>query len=80
MFPLSVCPQQPNQHPRHGLQRLRRNEFPHAVKIHAAVPETEYEMVLETKDEPQDEVDIYHVEFAQKNGQWAFISPIYAVR
>ena len=51
-----------------------------AVKIHPAVPETEYEMVLETKDEPQDEVDIYHVEFAQKNGQWAFISPIYAVR
>lgn len=49
-----------------------------AVKIHAAIPETAYEMVLETTDVPQDEVDVYHVEFAQKNGQWAFVSPIYA--
>ena len=23
-------------------------------------------------------MDVYHAEFAQKNGQWAFVSPIYA--
>ena len=51
-----------------------------AVKIHAAVPETAYEMVLEAEDYPEDEMDIYHVEFSQKNGQWAFVSPIYAVK
>ncbi|MDI9469185.1 MAG: hypothetical protein QM296_03170 [Bacillota bacterium] len=49
-----------------------------AVKIHAAIPDSSYEMVLEAEDEGSGEMDVYHAEFVQKNGQWAFISPIYA--
>ena len=49
-----------------------------AVKIHAAVPDSAYEMVLEAEDEGSGGMDVYHAEFAQKNGQWAFVSPIYA--
>jgi len=48
------------------------------VKIHAAVPDSAYEMVLEAEDEGSGGMDVYHAEFAQKNGQWAFVSPIYA--
>ena len=50
-----------------------------AVKIHAAVPDYAYEMELETEDDGSGGVDVYHAEYVQKNGQWAFISPIYAM-
>ena len=49
-----------------------------AVKIHAAVPDSAYEMVLEAEDEGSGGMDVYLAEVAQKNGQWAFVSPIYA--
>lgn len=41
-------------------------------------PDSAYEMVLEAEDEGSGGMDVYHAEFAQKNGQWAFVSPIYA--
>ena len=37
-----------------------------AVKIHAAVPDSAYEMVLEAEDEGSGGMDVYHAEFAEE--------------
>ena len=34
--------------------------------------------VYKRQDEGSGGMDVYHAEVAQKNGQWAFVSPIYA--
>lgn len=52
-----------------------------AFKIYKAVPETKYIFNLELEDlNPEQECDCYHLEVAQKNRQWAFVSPIYVNR
>ena len=57
---------------------MRRMTYSFAGMSSAAVPDSAYEMVLEAEDEGSGGMDVYHAEFAQKNGQWAFVSPIYA--
>lgn len=49
-----------------------------AVKVHTLTPAYLYDLTLTCEDEAEQELDLYHVEFSQKNGQWAFVSPIYA--
>ena len=49
-----------------------------AFKIFKAVPETRYTFDLDLEDlNPENEWDIYYLEVAQKNRQWAYVSPIY---
>lgn len=48
--------------------------------VHTAVPETAYTLDFEWTDEADGSpLDIYHVEVAQTNNQWAFLSPCFAV-
>lgn len=49
-----------------------------AFVLHRAVPEAHYRLAREWIDtEPEWPEDIYHVEIAQRNGQWAWITPVY---
>ena len=49
----------------------------HAYLVHTMVPEYDYTANIELEDSsPKKETDVYHAEIAQKNNQWAFISPI----
>ena len=49
-----------------------------AFKIYKALPETKYIFDLELEDQtPENDCDVYHLEVAQKNRQWAYVSPIY---
>jgi hypothetical protein len=49
-----------------------------AFVLHRAVPEAHYRLTHEWIDaEPEWPEDIYHVEIAQRNGQWAWITPVY---
>jgi len=52
-----------------------------AFKIYKAVPETKYVFDLELEDDqPENDCDFYHLEVAQKNRQWAYVSPVYVNR
>ena len=49
-----------------------------AFKIYKAVPESRYTFHLNLEDNvPENKCDVYHLEAAQKNRQWAYVSPIY---
>lgn len=49
-----------------------------AFKISRILPENRYRFEMETEDtEAEKEWDVYHVEVAQKNRQWAYVSPVY---
>ena len=53
----------------------------HAYLVHTLVPETDYTAEIELEDtEPEQDTDVYHAEISQKNNQWAFVSPIYAMK
>ncbi len=52
-----------------------------AFKIYKAVPESRYTFDLELEDcMPEKDCDVYHLEVAQKNRQWAYVSPVYVAR
>ena len=52
-----------------------------AFKIHRALPESRYQFDLDVTDEKaEQDCDFYHVEVAQKNRQWAYVSPIFVNR
>lgn len=52
-----------------------------AFKIYKAVPESRYTFDLDVTDNtPETSCDVYHLEVAQKNRQWAYVSPIYVNR
>ncbi len=52
-----------------------------AFKIYKAVPESRCTFDLELEDNaPEKDCDVYHLEIAQKNRQWAFVSPVYVNR
>lgn len=49
-----------------------------AFKIYKAVPESRYQFDIELEDNsPERTCDYYHMEVAQKNRQWAYVSPVY---
>ncbi|MEG0834664.1 MAG: DUF3604 domain-containing protein [Oscillospiraceae bacterium] len=62
----------------HGISWHQKQYHSEAVKIHSLIPEYNYIMNLEFEDNSLSGTDVYHMEFSQKNGQWAFVSPIYA--
>lgn len=50
----------------------------HALKIHQAIPVTQYRFQFELKDKERSEKhNVYHMEVYQKNGHCAFISPVF---
>ncbi len=49
----------------------------HACLVHQAVADTAYRFHMNIKDTPMSEHDFYYVEVRQRNGQYAWISPIY---
>ncbi|MEG0216055.1 MAG: hypothetical protein RR685_07975, partial [Hungatella sp.] len=52
-----------------------------AFKIFKALPESKFLFDLDLEDQqPEQDCDIYHMEVAQKNRQWAYVSPIYVNR
>lgn len=52
-----------------------------AYKVHQMLPETQYHFQLELEDkQAESDCDIYHVEVVQKNGQCAFVSPIFVTK
>ena len=49
-----------------------------SFKIHKALPESRYIFNIDMEDQlPEKDEDIYRVEVSQKNGQWAYSSPIF---
>lgn len=49
-----------------------------AFKIHKALPESRYVFDVDFEDEAAgNEEDVYRMEVAQKNRQWAYVSPVY---
>lgn len=53
----------------------------HAFKIHKAIPESRYTFQIDVNDcDPEKDCDFYHLEVAQNNRQWAFVSPVYVER
>ena len=49
-----------------------------AVRLHRAVPERDYTFqTTVVDDQPEQETDYYYVRLAQRNGQCAWLSPIW---
>ncbi len=44
------------------------------------VPAGECALEAELSDEPEEDVDVYRLQVAQTNGQWAWLTPIWAER
>lgn len=51
-----------------------------SVRIHRAVPRREYTVNETIVDQPETERDVYRVRVAQRNGQWAWTSPVWVSR
>ncbi len=51
-----------------------------AIRIGPLVPESDCVVDHEFVDEPDQEVDVYRLRVAQQNGQWAWLTPIWAQR
>ncbi|MDD7738825.1 MAG: DUF3604 domain-containing protein [Fusicatenibacter sp.] len=62
----------------YGFSEHQKPWHSQAYKVHTAVPDSSYQVHLEFTDEQKErEEDIYYMEISQKNGQYAFLSPIY---
>lgn len=48
-----------------------------AVRFHRAIPSTGYEFQWFAEDEPELELDVYRARIWQRNGQWAWLTPIW---
>ena len=73
------------RHPLTELLRASRTHFlnglaSEAIHIGPLVPETDCVVEDHFTDEPTQDVDIYRLQVAQRNGQWAWLSPIWAER
>ena len=63
---------------RYGYTSHMKYYHSQAFKIYKALPESRYIFEVDWTDcRKKDGEDIYRMEVAQKNGQWAFCSPIY---
>jgi len=51
-----------------------------AIRIGRLVPVTECNLTAEFTDLPEHEIDCYRLRVAQLNGQWAWLTPIWAER
>jgi len=48
-----------------------------AIKVHTAMHESNYVVERQIEDQDGESSDFYHMEISQKNGSWAFVSPVY---
>lgn len=48
-----------------------------AIRIGPAVPQNDCTVQAELIDDPEEPTDIYRLQVAQRNGQWAWLSPIW---
>lgn len=63
----------------YGYSRHMKYYFSNAYLVHTLIPQYAYDIEIEIEDKSENsEFDIYHAEVFQKNGQSAYISPIYA--
>ncbi len=51
-----------------------------SVRIHRAVPQSDYTVRERMVDDPEGETDVYRMRVAQRNGQWAWTSPVWVSR
>jgi hypothetical protein len=51
-----------------------------AIQIGPAVPINDCQVEAVFNDEPENAIDIYRLEASQKNGQWVWLTPIWAER
>ena len=77
-----------NQRYEYSLAELLRKTNSHflrgwlseAICIGPLVPTEECSVEAEWTDTPHSDVDVYRLQAAQHNGQWAWLSPIWAER
>lgn len=65
---------------RSGRSHFLRGWLSEAIRIGPLVPAVECALDAELDDEPEEDVDVYRLQVAQANGQWAWLSPIWAER
>jgi hypothetical protein len=63
-----------------GRSHYLRGWLSEAIRIGPLVPLSECNLDAELVDEPEAAVDHYRVRVAQQNGQWAWLTPIWAER
>lgn len=63
-----------------GRAHYLRGWLSEAIRIGPAVPLAECRVRAEFSDEPESAVDRYQMQAAQKNGQWAWLTPVWAAR
>ena len=51
-----------------------------AIRIGPLVPLQQCIVEAEVRDEPEENIDIYQLQVAQHNGQWAWLTPIWVER
>ncbi len=63
---------------RAGRSHFLRGWLSEAIRIGPLVPAEDWTVTAEFRDTPEQPVDIYRLQVAQKNGQWAWLTPIWA--
>jgi hypothetical protein len=65
---------------RQGQSHFLRGWLSEAVRVGPLVPVAECRLQAEFDDQPEQEVDLYRLRAAQTNGQWVWLTPIWAER
>lgn len=65
---------------RAGRSHYLRGWLSEAVRVGPWTPISDCTVAAELTDEPEREVDVYRLQVAQHNGQWAWLTPIWIVR
>jgi hypothetical protein len=65
---------------RRGRSHFLRGWLSEAIRIGPLVPIEECSITAEWTDSPHDNVDLYRLQVAQHNNQWAWLTPIWAER
>jgi hypothetical protein len=60
-----------------GHSQYLRGWLSEAIRIGPLVPLAECQLIAELEDGPERPVDIYRLRVAQRNGQWAWLTPIW---
>ena len=61
----------------HGRSHYLRGWLSEAIQLARLVPIDECALQADMTDEPSNEVDLYRLQVAQRNGQWAWLSPVW---
>ncbi|MFP6763233.1 MAG: DUF3604 domain-containing protein, partial [Planctomycetaceae bacterium] len=63
---------------RKGRSHFLRGWLSEAIRIGPLIPVEECSLTAEWRDEPVNDVDVYRLQVAQHNNQWAWLSPVWA--